>query len=116
MNKYRIQIMNQLFKSNAEDQKKYRLKKVSSSEYKFYPAFGQRTEACIIDDMLKYSPALKENYEQYQRLKLAIISQCSITNNSSDAFQLYENKYEKIEETIYHLSKIASITHTIIDE
>lgn len=80
MNKCRIQIMNQLSKSNAEDQKKYRRlkkywklflknrKKVSSFEYKFYPLFGQRTEAGIIDEMLKYSPVLKENYEQYQRL------------------------------------------------
>lgn len=84
MNKCRIQIMNQLFKSNAEDQKKYRRlkrywklfqknrKKVSSFEYKFYPLFGQRTEAGILDEMLKYSPVLRENHEQYQRLIQAI--------------------------------------------
>lgn len=80
MNKTRIQVMNQLSKSNSEDQKKYRRLKrywrlllknaseVSNTEYKHYGLFGQRAEAGIIEEMLNYSPVLKVNYGIYQSL------------------------------------------------
>lgn len=84
MNKCRIQVMNQLSKSNGEDLKKYRRLKafwklllknatdISSTEYKHYPLFGQRTEVGIIEEMLTYSPVLKANYELYQSLLKAM--------------------------------------------
>ena len=84
MNKCRIQVMNQLSKSNGEDLKKYRRLKrfwklllknatnISNTEYKYYPLFGQRTEAGIIVEMLTYSPVLKANYEIYQSLLKAM--------------------------------------------
>lgn len=87
MNKCRIQVMNQLSKSNGEDQKKYRRLKrfwklilknkvnISSTEYKHYPLFGQRTEAGIVEEMLTYSPVLKANYEIYQSLLKAMTDQ-----------------------------------------
>lgn len=84
MNKCRIQVMNQFNKSNGEDQKKYRrLKKfwklllknamrISNTEYKHYPLFGQRTEGGMIEEMLEYSPILKANYVIYQSLLKAM--------------------------------------------
>ena len=84
MNKTRVQVMNKLSKSKSEDQKKYRRLKrywrlllknkldISSTEYKHYPLFGQRTEAGIIEEMLAYSPLLKANYDFYQSLLSAI--------------------------------------------
>ena len=93
MNKTRIQVMNQLSKSDNEDQKKYRRLKrywklllknkldVSTTEYKYYRLFGQRTEAGIIEEMLAYSPVLKANYEFYQSLLNAI------TKKNFDAFK-----------------------------
>lgn len=80
MNKCRIQVMNQLSKSNQEDSKKYRRLKrywklllknstdISRTQYKNYTMFGQRTEAGIIEEMLTYSPVLKANYAFYQSL------------------------------------------------
>ena len=76
--------MNQLSKSDGEDQKKYRRLKrfwklllknrthVSSTDYKYYFLFGQRTEAGIIEEMLTYSPVLKVNYDLYQSLLKAM--------------------------------------------
>lgn len=84
MNKCRIQVMNQLSKSDGEDQKKYRRLKrfwklllknatdVSSTDYKYYSLFGQRTEAGVIEEILTYSPVLKENYDLYQSLLKAM--------------------------------------------
>ncbi|XKI11839.1 ISL3 family transposase [Sporosarcina sp. ANT_H38] len=84
MNKCRIQVMNQLKMSHGDDMKKYRrlkcywkllLKKhsdLSSVEYKYYSLFGQRTGQSIIEEMLYYDPALKENYELYQELMESI--------------------------------------------
>ncbi|MEK5069294.1 ISL3 family transposase [Sporosarcina sp. FSL K6-1508] len=84
MNKCRIQVMNQLKTSSGDDMKKYRrlkrywkllLKKhsdLSSVEYKYYSLFGQRTGQSIVDEMLEYDPALKENYELYQELMESI--------------------------------------------
>ncbi|MFD1928538.1 ISL3 family transposase, partial [Sporosarcina siberiensis] len=84
MNKCRIQVMNQLSKSNGEDLKKYRRLKafwklllknatdISSTEYKYYRLFGQRTESGIIEEMLTYSPVLKANYDLYQSLLKAM--------------------------------------------
>lgn len=80
MNKCRIKVMNELKKSNSDHQKRYRrlkrywklfLKKeadVTSTEYNYYPLFGQRLESSIIEEMLAYSPVLRENYELYQAL------------------------------------------------
>ena len=93
MNKTRIQVMNQLSKSDNEDQKKYRRLKrywklllknnldISTTEYKYYRLFGQRTEAGIIEEMLAYSPVLKANYEFYQSLLNAM------TQKNFDAFK-----------------------------
>lgn len=93
MNKTRIQVMNQLSKSHNEDQKKYRRLKrywrlllknkldISTTEYKYYRLFGQRTEAGIIEEMLAYSPILKANYEFYQSLLNAM------TRKNFDAFK-----------------------------
>lgn len=86
MNKCRIQVMNQLKSSDGEDMKKYRRLKrywklllknasnVSSTEYKYYPLFGQRLEISIVEDMLAYSPELQANYELYQVLLKAMSS------------------------------------------
>jgi len=84
MNKCRIQVMNQLKSSNGEDMKKYRRLKrywklllknasnISSTEYKYYKLFGQRLEISIVEEMLAYSPALKDNYDLYQALLQAM--------------------------------------------
>lgn len=84
MNKCRIQVMNQLNNSNSEDMKKYRRLKrywklllknasnLSNTEYKFYKLFGQRLEVSIVEEMLAYSPELKENYDLYQALLKAM--------------------------------------------
>jgi len=84
MNKYRIQMMNQLKKSSNDNMKKYRRlkqcwklllknrKDISSVIYNYYRLFGQRTEEGILDEVLSYSPLLKENYEYYQSLLSAI--------------------------------------------
>lgn len=84
MNKCRIQVMNKLNKSNGEDQKKYRRLKrywklllknsadLSSTEYKSYSLFGQRTDEGIVKEMLNYSPVLKANHELYQSLLKAM--------------------------------------------
>jgi len=84
MNKCRIQVMNQLKNSNGEDMKKYRRLKrywklllknasnLSSTDYKYYTLFGQRLEISIVQEMLAYSPELKDNYELYQALLKAM--------------------------------------------
>lgn len=84
MNKFRIQVMNQLSKSNWQGLKKHRRLKcfwrlilknetdISTSEYKHSSLFGQRTEAGIIEEMLTYGSCLKDNYEMYQSLLKAM--------------------------------------------
>lgn len=80
MNRCRIRVMNQMRTSNGEDMKKYRRLKrywklflkhesdLSDVIYKHYPLFGQRTGKGIVDEMLAYDDALRENYELYQKL------------------------------------------------
>ena len=80
MNRCRVRVMNQLRTSNGEDMKKYRRLKrywklflkhesdLSDVIYKHYPLFGQRTGKGIVDEMLAYDDALRENYELYQKL------------------------------------------------
>lgn len=84
MNKCRIQVMNQLRTSKSEDMKKYRRLKcfwklllknaahLSHTEYKQYPLFGQRLEASLVEELLTYSPILRENYDWYQALLKAM--------------------------------------------
>ncbi|WP_208559921.1 ISL3 family transposase, partial [Marinilactibacillus kalidii] len=84
MNKTRVKVMNRLRSGNSEDQKRYRrlkrfwkllLKNASSlsySAYKYYPLFGQRTEAGILSEMLDYDPELKETYNVYQAILGAV--------------------------------------------
>lgn len=84
MNKCRVNIMNTLKTSNGEDMKKYRrlkrywkliLKresKLSHTEYKYYPLFGQRLEVNIVKDILDYSEELTINYKLYQQLLKAM--------------------------------------------
>lgn len=98
MNKCRIQVMNQFSKSNPKDSKKYRRLKrfwklllknattISSTKYKKYAMFGQRTEAGIIAEMLAYSPVLKANYDLYQSLLKAM------TNKDFDSFNCHLNE------------------------
>lgn len=83
MNKTRIAVMNQLSRSPI-DQKKYRrmkrywrlfLKKEATlayTAYRYYPMFGQRTEAGILQEMLDYHQVLKDNYQIYQAFLEAI--------------------------------------------
>ncbi|GAA4062589.1 ISL3 family transposase [Amphibacillus indicireducens] len=84
MTKTRIKVMNRLKRVNNEDMKKYRrLKKywrllqknelkLKTTEYTYYPLFGQRLEKSIVEEMLAYDPELKANYQLYQRLLKAI--------------------------------------------
>src|SRR5699024_5348017 len=80
MNKTRIKIMNKFNTSNGEDMKKYRRlkrywklllkskKDLLHIEYKYYPMFGQRTEAGVVKDLLAFDEELKMNYTFYQNL------------------------------------------------
>ena len=80
MNKTRVQIMNKFKTSNSEDMKKYRrlkrfwklllkdAQKLSYTEYKYYPMFGQRLEVNVVEELLNYDSDLKRNYELYQTL------------------------------------------------
>src|SRR5699024_4654846 len=66
--------------SNSEDMKKYRqlkrfwklllkdAQKLSYTEYKYYPMFGQRLEVNVVEELLNYDSDLKRNYELYQTL------------------------------------------------
>src|SRR5699024_3529222 len=76
----RIRIMNRFNTSNGEDKKKYRRLKrywrlilkskhdLSHTDYKYYPLFGQRLEASVIDELLNYDEDLKRHYDLYQSL------------------------------------------------
>ena len=80
MNQIRIRVMNQFRTSSGEDMKRYRRLKrhwklllkhasdLSSSDYKYYPLFGQRTARGIIEELLSYDEILRENYNIYQKL------------------------------------------------
>ncbi len=80
MNKTCVRVMNALKTSNSEDMKKYRRLKrywklllknedeLTHTEYKYYPLFGQRTDASIIKEMLEYHPDLHTNYTLYHQL------------------------------------------------
>lgn len=84
MNKTRIKTMNHFHTSDSEMMKKYRrlkrywkklLKKASAlsyTRYKYYPMFGQRLEAAIVDEMLNYDSTLKATYEVYQAVLRAV--------------------------------------------
>lgn len=88
MNMTRVRIMNSFRTSNNEDMKKYRRlkrywklllkrrKDLSYTEYKFYPMFGQRLEASIVEELLSYSDQLKITYEIYQSLSACIADRC----------------------------------------
>jgi len=80
MNQTRVRIMNRLRTSHGEDMKKYRRLKrywrlllkykrnISYTDYKYYPLFGQRLEASVINELLDYDEDLKMHYQLYQSL------------------------------------------------
>ena len=81
MNQTRVRIMNRLRTSHGEDMKKYRRLKrywrlllkykhnISYTDYKYYPLFGQRLEASVINELLDYDEDLKMHYHLYQSLE-----------------------------------------------
>ncbi len=83
MNKTRIRVMNSFHTSNGEDLKKYRRLKrywrlllkrqsdLSNTEYKYFHLFGQRLETNVVEELLRFSSELKENYDLYQRILCA---------------------------------------------